>query len=231
MADLRLIRSADLVRVPWKDGGGTTAEVAVHPPGAGFDDFDWRISMADVAADGPFSRFPGVDRTLVLAEGRDLVLDIEGDIQVLIRPGDARSFAGEVAAGARLHGGPVRDINVMSRRGRFAHRVGSPATGEPLRSWAAMAVVAIAALAEGVMVTVEGRSFGLAPLDLLLAEGGLRDPGRHRAGTVDRFHRGKGVRDRGRQHRAEERPNRFRRYPTPSRPRPRLNRAHVAVLS
>ena len=70
MSDPRLVGSSDLVRVPWKNGGGTTAEVAVHPPGAGLDDFDWRISMADVAVDGPFSRFPGVDRTLVLAEGR-----------------------------------------------------------------------------------------------------------------------------------------------------------------
>ncbi len=171
MADVRLIRSADLVRVPWKNGGGTTAEVAVHPPGAGFDDFDWRISMADVAVDGPFSRFPGVDRTLVLAEGRDLVLDIEGDLRVLVRPGDAGSFAGEAETRARLHGGPIRDINVMSRRGRFAHRVGW-VPGELLAPWAAMAVVAVAALAEGVVVTVEGRSFHLDLLDVLLVPGG-----------------------------------------------------------
>ena len=171
MAEPRLIRSADLVRVPWKNGGGTTAEVAVHPPGAGFDDFDWRISMADVAVDGPFSRFPGVDRTLVLAEGRDLVLDIEGDLRVLVRPGDAGSFAGEAETRARLHGGPIRDINVMSRRDRFAHRVGS-VPGGLLAPWAAMAVVAVAALAEGVVVTVEGRSFHLDLLDVLLVPGG-----------------------------------------------------------
>jgi len=171
MADLRLIRSADLVRVPWKNGGGTTAEVAVHPPGAGFDDFDWRISMADVAVDGPFSLFPGVDRTLVLAEGRDLVLDIEGDLRVLVRPGEARSFAGEAETGARLRSGPIRDINVMSRRGRFAHRVGS-VPGELQAPWAAMAVVAVAALAESVVVTVEGRSFHLDLLDVLLVPGG-----------------------------------------------------------
>ncbi len=171
MADPRLVRSTDLVRVPWKNGGGTTAEVAVHPSGAGFDDFDWRISMADVAIDGPFSRFPGVDRTLVLAEGRDLVLDVEGDTQVLACPGEARSFAGEAETGARLRGGPIRDINVMSRRGRFAHRVGS-VPGEPLASWTAMAAVAVAALAESVRVTVEGRSFRLDPLDVLLVPGG-----------------------------------------------------------
>ena len=171
MADPRLIRSADLVRVLWKNGGGTTAEVAVHPPGAGFDDFDWRISMADVAVDGPFSRFPGVARTRGLAEGRDLVLDVEGDMRVLVRPGESRSFAGEAETVARLRGGPVRDINVMSRRGRFAHRVRS-APAEPLASWTAMAVVAVAALAESVMVMVAGRPFHLDPLDVLLVSGG-----------------------------------------------------------
>lgn len=100
MANPRLIRSTDLVRVPWKNGGGTTAEVAVHPPGTGFDAFDWRISMADVAADGPFSRFPGVDRTLVLAEGRDLVLDLEGGLRVLAP--SATSTSCPAAAGSRI---------------------------------------------------------------------------------------------------------------------------------
>ena len=55
---VRIIPAQDLVRTPWKNGGGTTAEVAVHPPGAGFEDFDWRISMADVAADGPVLDLP-----------------------------------------------------------------------------------------------------------------------------------------------------------------------------
>ena len=51
---------------PWKNGGGETAEIAVSPAGAGFDDFDWRISTAIVAQSGPFSGFPGVDRVLTL---------------------------------------------------------------------------------------------------------------------------------------------------------------------
>ena len=51
--------------MPWKNGGGETAEIAVSPPGAALDDFDWRLSMARVETDGPFSAFPGIDRTLV----------------------------------------------------------------------------------------------------------------------------------------------------------------------
>ena len=70
----RVIRNEDLVRVPWKNGGGTTAEVAAFPEGSGFETFGWRISMADVASDGPFSLFPGIDRTLIVVEGDGIEL-------------------------------------------------------------------------------------------------------------------------------------------------------------
>jgi len=61
---MRIIRAADCLVMPWKNGGGTTTEIAVAPEGASLNDFDWRISMAHVGADGPFSSFPGIDRTL-----------------------------------------------------------------------------------------------------------------------------------------------------------------------
>ncbi len=60
----------------------------------------------------------------------------------------------------------------MSRRGRISHCVACPTADEPLASWAAMAVATVAALAENVVITVEGRAFRLAPLDLLLVQGG-----------------------------------------------------------
>ena len=66
---MRLVRRADLTPRPWKNGGGVTREIAAHPPEAGLDGFDWRLSMADVASDGPFSAFPGIDRTLTVIEG------------------------------------------------------------------------------------------------------------------------------------------------------------------
>ena len=66
--------------MPWKNGGGTTAEIAAFPDGAGFNAFDWRISLAEVASDGPFSAFPGIDRTLMLVEGARLALDRRGRV-------------------------------------------------------------------------------------------------------------------------------------------------------
>ena len=55
-------------------GGGSTTEIAVAPPGAGFDDFDWRVSLATITQDGPFSAFPGIDRTLALVDGDGCLL-------------------------------------------------------------------------------------------------------------------------------------------------------------
>ncbi|CAB3752768.1 Protein Ves [Paraburkholderia solisilvae] len=76
-AELRitLIRAADLLAAPWKNGGGVTREIAAYPHAAGYDTFIWRVSLADVEQAGPFSRFAGVDRTLVLLSGAGMLLD------------------------------------------------------------------------------------------------------------------------------------------------------------
>ena len=172
MSTQRLVRSRDLVRVPWKNGGGTTADVAIHPPGAAFDGFDWRISMADVASDGPFSRFPGIDRTLVLAQGCDLTLTIEGTSHRLAEPGDVLAFPGEAETLGSLGHGPIRDINIMTRRGRFSHRVMRLSAGASRSDWARQDVVAVVALGP-VAAIVEGTMFRLDPLDAVVIEGAL----------------------------------------------------------
>lgn len=117
------MKARDLVRVPWKNRGGTTAEIAVSPEGAGFEAFEWRLSMADVGTNGPFSSFSGIDRTLVLIEGRGLELTVDGVTCRLDRVASLLAFAGESITAARLTGGPIRDLNVMTRRGRYEHQV------------------------------------------------------------------------------------------------------------
>ena len=64
-----ILRAAGYRVMPWKNGGGTTTEVAVSPDHAGLEDFDWRISMARVETSGPFSSFAGIDCTLSVLEG------------------------------------------------------------------------------------------------------------------------------------------------------------------
>ncbi|MFM0251265.1 HutD/Ves family protein [Paraburkholderia sediminicola] len=117
-----LIRGADLVAAPWKNGGGVTREVAAFPEGAGLDAFVWRVSVADVAQAGPFSRFAGIDRTLVLLSGAGMLLDEKVETSTtntlaLTQPLDLARFAGEAQIDARLVDGATRDFNLMVRRG------------------------------------------------------------------------------------------------------------------
>ncbi|WGS51275.1 HutD family protein [Paraburkholderia sp. D15] len=131
VSTVTLIRGVDLVAAPWKNGGGVTREVAAVPEQAGLDSFVWRVSIADVAQAGPFSRFAGIDRTLVLLSGAGMMLDeiaqpdhaaaddatSVAHTHALTRPLDVARFAGETAIDARLVDGATRDFNLMVRRG------------------------------------------------------------------------------------------------------------------
>ena len=75
---MRLVRASDYRRMPWKNGGGETIEIAVSPPDAAIDGFDWRVSMGHVAAPGPFSVFPAVDRTLAVIGRNGIALTVAG---------------------------------------------------------------------------------------------------------------------------------------------------------
>ncbi len=123
--DWSVLRSAsDYRRMPWKNGGGETIEIAVHPQGATVADFDWRISMATVASDGPFSSFPGIDRTLSILDGDGMVLDIDGRAPVRLAAEDEPlHFPADAATSAKLIDGAITDLNVMTRRSGFSHAV------------------------------------------------------------------------------------------------------------
>jgi uncharacterized protein len=124
VSDFDIIRAADRKVMRWKNGGGETAEIAVSPPGAALDDFDWRLSMAKVEADGPFSAFPGIDRTLVILEGEGIRLSIAGQPAVkLTNASQPHGFPADADASAALIEGAILDLNVMSRRGSFSHAV------------------------------------------------------------------------------------------------------------
>ena len=105
--------------MPWKNGGGTTWEVALHPSDAGWAAFGWRVSIAEVGRDGPFSQFPGIDRTLVVLAGGGMRLSGASDAPVDLRPFDVVAFPGEAHVEGTLLDGPTRDFNVMVRRGMW----------------------------------------------------------------------------------------------------------------
>jgi environmental stress-induced protein Ves len=121
---MRLRRAADHRRMPWKNGGGVTTEIAIFPGSAGLDVFEWRLSMATVASDGPFSLFDGVDRTLAVLDGEGIVLAGDGLAASILTPASPPfAFAADRKTSARLIAGPVTDLNVMTRRVVWTHRV------------------------------------------------------------------------------------------------------------
>ena len=143
-----LIPFTGLVPKPWKNGGGSTTEIAVFPPDAGFEDFDWRVSLATIAADGPFSQFPGVERTLALVEGHGMTLEIDGEPNLVSRAEPVAAFDGESQVAAKLNRGPSIDFNAMTRMERCYHRFGRRSLDGP-SSFVARADVTVLFLAEG----------------------------------------------------------------------------------
>ena len=77
----RLIDLSALKPQPWKNGGGSTLQIAIDPTDAGLDTFSWRVSQARIESDGPFSLFPHVSRWIMLVEGNGFDLDFPGGRQ------------------------------------------------------------------------------------------------------------------------------------------------------
>ncbi|CAM5368494.1 HutD family protein [Streptomyces xanthochromogenes] len=120
---MRTLRAADLRAVPWRNGGGVTRNILAHPEGAGTADFVWRVSLADVGADGPFSGFPGVDRILTVVEGAGMDLLVGGRRRLVDERFVPQRFPGDAPTDCRLLAGPVVNFNVMFRRGTPAPAV------------------------------------------------------------------------------------------------------------
>jgi environmental stress-induced protein Ves len=110
-----VLRSGDYQRMPWKNGGGTTTEIWKAESPAG--EMLWRLSIADVASDGPFSEFPGIDRWIMVISGNGMELTIDGmGTKRLDRLYQPLAFSGDATTTCRLLGGPIQDFNFMVRR-------------------------------------------------------------------------------------------------------------------
>jgi uncharacterized protein len=121
---IRIIDSSTARQLPWKNGKGVTLELAIAPTDAGLDDFDWRISSARVESAGPFSHYPGIDRSLGLLSGAGLRLSLPEQISLeLDSHPPVVAFPGELDVQAELLDGPVQDFNLMSRRNCWQHRL------------------------------------------------------------------------------------------------------------
>ncbi|WP_422934578.1 HutD family protein [Sinomonas sp. P47F7] len=116
-----IIRFAELPRTAWRNGGGTTVEIARGPESTG-NDWGWRLSLADIERAGDFSSFEGMERVLTVVEGELLVLTVGGREQGLERFRPFR-FDGGAPASAVLPTGSIRDLGLITRRGAFTGHV------------------------------------------------------------------------------------------------------------
>ncbi len=114
---MEIISLSDVPEKPWKNGGGTSWEIAADeetPPG-------WRISVALIDRSGPFSDYSGYDRTIVAIDGDPVDLDVNGKLVSLVQ-GEPYDFRGEARVTCTVQGS-ARDFNVMTRRDELGHDV------------------------------------------------------------------------------------------------------------
>jgi environmental stress-induced protein Ves len=117
---LNLVHTDDVPPQAWRNGGGTTRELLCWP-----STLEWafRVSVADITRDGPFSSFPGIERWFAVIEGAGVVLSFGGKKR-RVRVGDLPlQFNGGDAPGCRLVDGSTRDLNLMLRGGRGVMRI------------------------------------------------------------------------------------------------------------
>lgn len=156
-----IVSTRDVPPGAWRNGAGTTREIASFRAAGSTADFDWRISVAELRRDASFSRFPGIDRTFLLASGAGIVLEIAGTA-VSLDERAVTAFPGEDEVSVALPRGPATAVNLMTARPHAgALSVLSVEGACPLTP----ATVAVLVL-EGSARTPRGRI--LQPMDFLL---------------------------------------------------------------
>jgi len=155
--------------MPWRNGGGTTWEIARgRVDGQADGDWHWRLSLAEIAMDGPFSAFPHVDRLLTVVAGAGIALVIDGGEPRRLDLGDCIHFRGEAAIGCALVAGPTRDLNLMVDR-RFARLVPG---GEGRRIAAVADDTVVLYALEEVVLRVEAERRVVTEGDAIIGDGG-----------------------------------------------------------
>lgn len=104
-----IIRFAELRESTWKNGAGITREIANAAIGA---KHIWRVSLADVTEDGPFSEFADFVRILTVVKGQGMALQSDG-ANFDAQPRIPVRFSGALKINGHLKSDPVRNFNFM----------------------------------------------------------------------------------------------------------------------
>ena len=110
MTNWQVVQLRDVRSTPWRNGGGTTRELLALPSA---DAWQWRVSVAEVAQDGPFSSFVGVDRWFAVLDGDGACLTVDGHMHMLSKSDAPLRFDGAAQTHCELLGGATRDFNLM----------------------------------------------------------------------------------------------------------------------
>jgi environmental stress-induced protein Ves len=147
--------------VPWRNGGGVTREVFRVPSLEPGPEFAARVSIADVDADGEFSRFDGVDRIIMLLRGPVMRLFVDGQ-RTDLAPAVPFAFPGDAQTRCEIDS-PTRDLNIMTRRGEAAATLAMLRRGEVRRVGGSGGHVVVVGLGGGAAVApaeADGESVG-----------------------------------------------------------------------
>jgi environmental stress-induced protein Ves len=157
---MKVQRFSEHRAMPWANGLGTSFEVVSDRNIDGV--WTWRVAIAPVVLDGPFSVMLGVDRELVVVEGNGMVLDVDGEL-VKCLPSQIVRFSGDSATFARLNDGPVVDLGLMTVRGSV--------TGSMVVVTDVGGVIetdVIVAIGDAVLEDENGKNYSLGSRDALL---------------------------------------------------------------
>ncbi|WP_407277614.1 HutD family protein [Aromatoleum evansii] len=102
---------------PWRNGRGITRVLASGSFSRNLEQWDYRLSLADISASGPFSTFKGIERSSLLLEGSSLLLTDGEERQLRAGPMEVIRYNGEWPLNAVIGSSPTRCLNVMTRKG------------------------------------------------------------------------------------------------------------------
>lgn len=168
-----LHHSSDYLIQPWKNGQGTTTEITKGTISGEKNGFDWRLSVAEIQNDGPFSEFAEIDRTLMLLEGNGIELVDKEPIMppssnTLADPFSYFSFDGSTPIFCKLLDGPTTDFNVMTKQGAIIHKFDTLVNMKrQYRINSDSQILFIFCIAADVTIMVSGKNYKLNTSDTL----------------------------------------------------------------
>jgi environmental stress-induced protein Ves len=105
--------------MPWKNGLGSTTQILISPENTSVQEnnFDWRISSAQLSLYGSFSLFPGYDRFLLLVQGNEMMLNTNG-FETSVKSGQVFRFTGEDTISYKTSDENTKDLNLFIDRAK-----------------------------------------------------------------------------------------------------------------